>query len=184
MIFRSFLILITAVLVGCAGADRLPDDPWAPGVDLRKESADPLLAGHRLMAAGEYQLAYESFTRAAVDEGLTAEILSSLGSANLGLGRLGQAEELLRLAVEEEPDWPESLNNLGVILLERQKTAEAAQYLRRAVALNNGESDAIRENLRLALAKLDADQHNTPNEIEPYKLVQRGGGSYLLRKTP
>ncbi|MQY43090.1 tetratricopeptide repeat protein [Epibacterium sp. SM1969] len=186
MIFRPLFIAITLGLTGCgaSGFDEHTDSPWAPGIDFRKEAADPLAAGHRLMAAGQYQLAYESFTRAAVDEGLSAEILSSLGSANLGLGRLGQAEELLRLSVEQEPNWPESLNNLGVILLERQKTAEAAQYLRRAVALDNGESDAIRENLRKALAKLDADQHNEPEEQQPYKLVQRGGGSYLLRKTP
>ncbi|MQQ09404.1 tetratricopeptide repeat protein [Epibacterium sp. SM1979] len=173
-------------LLGCSRSDfdELPDNPFAPGVDIRKENTQPLEAGHRLMAAGEYQLAYESFTLAAVDEGLTPEILSSLGSANLGLGRLGQAEELLRAAVKKQPDWPESLNNLGVVLMERQKFAEAEQFLRRAVALDNGESDAIRENLRVALAKLDATDHSEPQETQPYNLVQRGGGSYLLRRTP
>lgn len=173
-------------LWGCGSpvSDQLPNSPWAPGVDPRKENTQPLEAGHRLMAAGEYQLAYESFARAAVDEGLTAEILSSLGTADLGLGRLGQAEELLRAAVKKQPDWPESLNNLGVVLMERQKFAEAEQFLRRAVALDNGESDAIRENLRVALAKLDATDHSEPQETQPYNLVQRGGGSYLLRRTP
>lgn len=181
-----FSLLFALALTACAEPDfpELPGSPWAPGFDTRGQSADPLIAGHRLMAAGEYQLAYESFTRAAVDQGLTPEILSSLGTANLGLGRLGQAEELMRASVDKQSDWPESLNNLGVVLMERQKFAEAEQFLRRAVALDNGESDAILENLRVALAKLDATEHTEPQEYQPYKLVQRGGGSYLLRRTP
>ncbi len=185
-LFPWIALLLISLVAACARSDfsELPDNPWAPGIDFRKEGADPLDAGHRLMAAGEYELAYESFTRAAVDMGLTAEILSSLGTANLGLGRLGQAEKLMRASVEKQPDWPESLNNLGVVLMERQKFAEAEQFLRRAVALDNGESDAILQNLRVALVKLDAATHSEPQEDQPYNLVQRGRGSYLLRKTP
>lgn len=180
----SLCFILGLAACSAPGSTGLPDTPWAPGIDLSKAGADPLIAGHRLLAAGEYQLAYDSFTRAAVDLGLTPEILSSLGTANLGLGRLGQAEELLRASVEKQPNWPESLNNLGVVLMERQNFAEAEQYLRRAVALDNGESDAIRENLRVALAKLDTTAHTEPQENQPYNLVQRGGGSYLLRRTP
>ncbi|MGR3762061.1 tetratricopeptide repeat protein [Roseobacteraceae bacterium NS-SX3] len=157
--------------------------PWAPGHDVSAPAKDGLATGHRLMAAGEYELALEAFNRAALTEGLSADVLSGLGSANLGLRRLGQAETLLRRAAEAAPDWPEVMNNLGVVLLERQKFAEAAEVLKRAYALDNGESDAIRDNLRLALAKLDEPGH-TGGETSGYSLVQRGGGSYLLRTTP
>ncbi|TNJ42019.1 tetratricopeptide repeat protein [Phaeobacter sp. B1627] len=157
--------------------------PWAPGVDTRAQAVNGLDVGHRLMAAGQYELAIDAFNRAALDEGLTPEILSSLGSANLGLGRLGQAESLLRRAVKGAPDWPEALNNLGIVLLERGKTAEAEQILRRAYALDNGESDAIRDNLRLALENLDNPGHSEANGSE-YKLVRRGGGVYRIQTTP
>jgi Flp pilus assembly protein TadD len=156
---------------------------WAPGTDLRKTAEDGLLTGNRLMAAGEHELALEAFTRAALDHGLTPEVLSGMGSAKLGLRRLGQAEELLRQAVEADPEWPEPMNNLGVVLMERGKTAEAVQTFQRAYALDNGESDAIRDNLRLALAKLENPAHSEPQN-QDYKLVRQGGGSYLIRQAP
>jgi len=157
--------------------------PFAPGVDLRAKAEDGVTVGHRLMAAGEYELALDAFTRAALDQGMTPEIMTGIGSANLGLGRLGQAEEMLRRAVAAAPDWPGTWNNLGVVLMERGKTAEASEVFRRAYALDNGESDAIRDNLRLALAKLENPVNNEQQKQE-YKLVRRGRSDFLIRKTP
>ena len=88
-----------------------PDGVWAPGVDRRGDTVSGLEVGHRLLAAGQYELAMDAFNRAALEEGLTAEVLSGLGSASLGLGRLGQAETLLRQAVDKEPQWPEALGS-------------------------------------------------------------------------
>ncbi|MBY6068066.1 tetratricopeptide repeat protein [Leisingera aquaemixtae] len=174
-----------ALAAACAPSGLKQDkgSPWAPGEDHRQQAEDSLVVGHRLMAAGEHELALEAFTRAALDHGLTAEVLSGMGSAKLGLRRLGQAEELLRRAVDADPAWPEPMNNLGVALMERGKTAEAVQVLQRAYALDNGESDAIRDNLRLALAKLENPAHSEPQQ-EDYKLVRQGGGSYLIRQAP
>ncbi len=157
------------------------DDPFAPGVDPDGPAVDEVAVGNRLMAAGEYELALESFTRAALQQGMTPEILTSLGTANLGLRRIGQAEPLLRRAVEDDPDWPVAWNNLGVFLVETGEYAEAAQMFRRAYALDNGESDAIRDNLRLALAKMENPVNNTPQEQE-FELEQRGNGQFVLRK--
>ena len=155
----------------------------APGVNQRADAEDGVEVAHRLMAAGQYELAIKSFNRAALANGMDSEILSGLGSANLGLGRLGQAEQLLRRAVSEEGALPEDWNNLGVVLMERGKTAEAIQIFRRAYALDNGESDAIRDNLRLALAKSE-NSANVPLDENNYKLVRRGGGNYLIRTQP
>ena len=134
------------------------------------------------MEAGQYELALDAFTRAAGEQGITPEVLVGLGSANLGLGRLNQAERLLRRAAEAEPTWPEVWNNLGVVLMERGKTPEAEQMFRRAFALDNGESAAIRDNLRLALQKLDETSYGVSQEQE-YKLVRRGSSDFLIRRT-
>jgi len=155
------------------------DQLFAPGVNKRASAQDGVDVGHRLMAAGQYELAIKSFNRAALDRGLDGEILSGLGSANLGLGRLGQAETLLRRAIKADETQPEDWNNLGVVLMERGKTAEAVEMLKRAYALDDGQSDAIRDNLRSALAKLE-NSANLSLDDDNYKLVRRGAGDYVI----
>lgn len=177
----SCLMAVTACAPGVGGKG---DGVFAPGINRRASAEDGVDVGHRLIASGEYELALRAFTRAAIDRGETdAEILSGIGSANLGLGRLGQAEEALRVALEKEKDWPELWNNLGVVLMERGDTTEAEQVFRRAYAMDNGESDAIRDNLRLALSKKVDPAYDAP-EANDYKLVRRGSSDYLIRKTP
>ncbi|MEX0328160.1 MAG: tetratricopeptide repeat protein [Ruegeria sp.] len=171
---------VLALVASCTEPS-LPENPFAPGVDLDNPNVDQVTVGNRLMTAGEYELALEAFTRAALEQGMTPQILTSLGTANLGLRRIGQAEPLLRRAVEDDPEWPVAWNNLGVFLVETGQYSEAAQVFRRAYALDNGESDAIRDNLRLALAKMENPVNNTPQEQE-FELERRGDGEYVLRK--
>lgn len=180
---RAILPLALAALLGGCGAGPDDDQVYAPGFDRRGETADQMVVGHRLMAAGQYEMALEAFTRAAGDQGLNGDTLSALGSANLRLGRLGQAEELLRRAVEEEPGFAEAWNNLGVILMEKGELGEAAQVFRRAFATDNGQSVQIRDNLRLALAKLENPGYTGVNDNSDFRLVQRGQGDYLLTRT-
>ena len=49
--------------------------------------------------------------------------------------------------------------------------------------MDNGDSDANRDNLRLALSK---SEENEPSDDRPqdYKLVRRGTGDFLIRRTP
>ena len=115
---------------------------------------------------------------------MTAETLSSLGSANLQLGRLGQAEELLRSAVEEDPEFVPAWNNLGVVLMEQGEYGEARQVFRQAYALDSGESDSIRENLRLAIARMENPGYSQDHTNESFDLERRGGGRYLLLYAP
>ncbi|MBE0453810.1 tetratricopeptide repeat protein [Roseovarius autotrophicus] len=173
------------LLAGCFGAPP-PQGPYAPGPVPGAEAVDPLMVGHRLMDAGEYELAQRAYSRAAAQQGLTGDVLAGLGSANLALGRLGTAEKLLRRAIETEDATPEFWNNLGVVLMEKGEYLEAEQMLRRAYALDNGESDAIRDNLRLALAKSEISVYDDAVEDvnQQYKVVRRGGGEYLLRTIP
>ncbi|MGJ8611836.1 MAG: tetratricopeptide repeat protein [Octadecabacter sp.] len=178
-------LIAVSVLTGCGQGAFAPSNGervFAPGV-AGASDIDGLLVGHRLMAAGEYDLALRAYTRAAGQQGLNVDTLSALGSANLKLGRLNQAEQLLRRAVDEEPDFAAAWNNLGVILMERGKEAEAAQVFRRAFATDNGNSDEIRDNLRLALAKLEDPSDTTVQENEPFQLVRRGTGDFVLLST-
>ena len=148
------LVITTLGACGDAGLNRSAGGVYAPG-PAEGEGADPLETGHRLMEAGQFDLALGAYMRAAAQEGLTVDTLAGMGSANLRLGRLGQAEDLLRRAVEEDPLFVPAWNNLGVLLMEQQKYGEASEVFRRAYAADSGNSDTIRDNLRLSLARME-----------------------------
>jgi Flp pilus assembly protein TadD len=174
-------LALTACSSGGLGGAR---GPYAPGAMPGAEAVDGLLVGHRLMQAGEFELALEAYSRAALERGTSdVDVLSGLGSANLGLGRLGQAETILRRAIDTDEAIPETWNNLGVVLMEQGSIAEAEQVFRQAYALDNGESDSIRDNLRLAIAKNENRDYGDGQEQE-YKLVRRGSSDYLIRSVP
>ena len=178
-VFLAGVLLAPALaLAACSpGLNRSAGGVFAPGIG-RGEGVDGLIVGHRLMEAGEYELALDAYTRAAADHGLNVDTLSALGSANLRLGRLGQAERLLRRAVEEDDGFAPAWNNLGVILMERGQVAEAAEVFRRAYATDNGNSDQIRDNLRLALERRDNPAYSGPTIVLDddfdFTLVRRG----------
>jgi len=99
---RASAIFLVMALSACSTTKvaTSPDGVFAPGVDTRfvarNKTEDGIEVGHRLISAGEYELALRAFSRAALDRGETdAEILLGMGTANLGLGRLGQSERLL-----------------------------------------------------------------------------------------
>ncbi len=182
---RPFLasLALTLALAACSagGFGTSGDAPgFAPGVDTRRSGEDGLTVGHRLMASGEYELALRAYYRAAASQGMNVDILSALGSANLKLGRLGQAEQLLRRATLEDPTFVPALNNLGVVLMEKGQSGEARGVFKQAYALDSGDSDSIRENLRLAIAQSESALYDAPNENPAYTLVRRGQGRYVL----
>jgi len=171
---------LTLAACDTPGLGHRVDGTYAPDArPLRGTSVDGLIVGHRLMEAGEYELALDAYTRSALDHGVTVDVLSALGSANLKLGRLGQAEDLLRRAVDTDGTFAPAWNNLGVILMETGKTAEAARVFRIAYGLDGGKSDSIKQNLTLALAKLEDITYDAEDEAT-FDLMRRGYGDYLL----
>ena len=174
----ALLMILTLAACSTGGFGRANDNVGAPGV-AGASDLDGLMVGHRLMEAGEFELALRAYTRAAAQQGLNVDTLSALGSANLRLGRLNQAERLLRRATEENAEFPAAWNNLGVILMEQGKYAEASQVFRRAFATDNGNSDQIRENLRISLAKI-ADPSYDLDQNQDVKLVRRGTGDFVI----
>ncbi|WP_299352182.1 tetratricopeptide repeat protein [uncultured Shimia sp.] len=175
-------LIMTLAACNTGGLGTSKDNPYAPTGTSKNAAVDGLEVGDRLMDAGEYELALEAYYRAAAAQGITAEILTSVGWANLALGRLGQAEKQFRDSLDLDETRPDTWNNLGVILMERGNYSEAVQIFQKAYALDNGESDSIRDNLRLALAKMENPSYDDGNS--EYKLVRRGGGDYLIRTTP
>jgi Flp pilus assembly protein TadD len=176
-----FIGLTLIILAACSsgGLNNSSDGVFAPGV-AGTGDVDGLLVGHRLLAAGESELALKAYNRAAAQQGLNVDTMSAIGSANLQLRRLGQAERWLRRAVEEDPTFPPAWNNLGVVLMERDQIGEASEAFRRAFAADNGNSDEIRDNLRLALAKLEDPSDTQDQENQNFSLIRRGVGDFLL----
>ena len=176
----SLVLLLACEQTG--GLEQAADSPFAPapaGGDA--DFVDGLTVGHRLMASGEYELALKAYFRAAAEEGVNVDVLSAIGSANLQLGRLNQAEQILRRATELDETFPPAWNNLGVVLMERGEFGEASRVFRIAFALENGESAEIRDNLRLALAKLGDPTYSEPES--DFRLVRRGPGFFRILET-
>ena len=170
-------------LAGCASQPGLntSDDAFGPTGSISNiDAKDGLEIGHRLMAAGQYEQAYTAYLRAAADQGTSVDVLTALGSANLFLGRLGQAEKVLRQAINVDQTFVPAWNNLGVVLMERGKTAEAGRVLKTAFALDSGNSDEIRKNLQRALENQEDQPYSAENKKQAYDLVRRGNGRFLL----
>lgn len=178
-------IVMTALLAACShtgGFDASGKPRNVPfAANGRQQGIDGLLVGHRLMEAGEYELALKAYLRAAGEQGMNGDVLSAIGSANLKLGRLGQAEQILRRALEADETNVAALNNLGCVLMEQGKAGEASRVFQQAFALDSGQSDSIRENLKLAIARTVTPVYDPAQEEKPVmKLVRRGNGTYVL----
>lgn len=181
ILVQASLAFVTLAACSTGGLQPLEGEDFAPqGLPQGEKSVDGLIVGHRLMAAGQYELALDAYTRAAAEQGVNVDVLSAIGSANLQLGRLGQAEQILRRATELDETFPPAWNNLGVVLMEKGEFGEASRVFRVAFALDNGDSTEIRDNLRLALAKLDNPEYSAPEE---YRLVRRGPGFFQILDT-
>ncbi|WP_179379185.1 tetratricopeptide repeat protein [Jannaschia marina] len=181
---RVLLLLAAAALSACQSGvtarGALAEDPLtAPGFARGDDVVDPLIVGDRLLAAGEPDLALDSYLRAAAGpEGLTPEVKAAIAGANIRLGRLGQAERLLREVVEAEPRNGPAWNDLGVALLEQGKTGEALRVFETAFALQP--SPEILRNLRVASAKIENGGYAVAQD-EAFTLARRGTGVYDLR---
>lgn len=73
------------------------------------------------------------YERLDIDEAMALHV-SNLAMAELGRGAVERPERLLRLLLAAAPQLPDLHNNLGAILVHRQRYAEALEVLRHALA--------------------------------------------------
>jgi tetratricopeptide (TPR) repeat protein len=184
---KTIALLLPLLVSACLGTQRLDDGlPDLEGLNIPdtvngyEEGIDGLIVGDRLMENGEYELALQSYYRAAAEDGLNIDLLTAIGAANLALGRLGQAEDQFRRAIATQQDFVPALNNLGVTLIERGEYGEARRILEQAFALDSGSSETIRNNLRLAIAQMENQVYLESQEQNRPELIRRGGGVYTL----
>lgn len=189
-------LIYLSILAGLMGCGALPgQDRLAPltqemeiappqGTVVLQNEVDQFLVGDRLMDAGQPELALRAYYRAAAARGLDAETLTAIGSANLRLGRIGQAEGQFRRALELDETYVPALNNLGVSLMERGAFGEARRVFELAFGFDSGRSDAVRNNLRLAIARLENSIYSEGNNENGLGLIRRGGGVYALTAVP
>ena len=191
---RGLIILTTLTgLMACVNTDddrRL--DPIAQGLEIAapqgtvvlQDEVNQLLVGDRLLDAGQPELALRAYYRAAGEQGLNPETLTAIGAANLRLGRMGQAESQFRQAIDLDETHVPALNNLGVALMERDAFGEARRVFELAFAHDSGQSDAIRENLRLTIARMENIIYSDDNNQKGPGLIRRGEGVYVLLAEP
>ena len=182
--------VLSLAAAGCATLDptsRLSLDDsgitgLAPGVAQDGYSVDPMIVGNRLMQGGEAELALDQYQRAAAEQGLTPEIEGAMGTANLSLGRLNQAEKQLRNVIDAQPENGRAWNNLGILLMRQGKYAEARHVFERALALAPELEPEIWQNLTLALAKMEQPVYNDDNST--FTMVPSGNGAFRLIQQP
>lgn len=191
---RGLIILAISStgLTACVGSDDARLDPLdraievaAPeGTVVLEDGVNQVLVGDRLMDAGQYELALRAYYRAAAARGLDAEVLTAIGSANLRLGRIWQAEGQFREALDADETFVPAWNNLGVALMEQDEFGEARRVFEQAFALDSGRSDSVRDNLRLAIARMENSVYSEGNNQNGPGLIRRGGGVYVLLANP
>jgi hypothetical protein len=112
---------------------------------------------------------------------VNADVLSAIGSANLKAGASGPGRTDAAPALDAmDADFVPALNNLGVVLMERAKPARRGRVFQRAFALDSGNSDSIRENLRLAIARTENRVLIPTVRHQELLAGAAGQGQYLL----
>ena len=178
-------VLVFCGLTSCdAGSDG--KDPLAPPgfSNVKEQSVDGLTVGHNFMAAGEYEFALKAYQRSITETGLTPDVLNGMAVAHMKLGRLGEAEKLLRGAVDQNRNFGPAWNNLGVLLANSDRYMEARRSFEIAFGLAEGRSERIRQNIAKVIARSQNLEYVGTNENNDFELVRRGDGVYLLLETP
>jgi predicted O-linked N-acetylglucosamine transferase (SPINDLY family) len=108
--------------------------------------------GNARYEAEQFDLAEQSFRRAAELNPRHAETRSNLGQTLLKLGRTRDAEQQLRAALGLNPDLVVAHNNLGNLLSSWREYAQAETHYRQALTCEPGNAEVV---CNLAIAHYD-----------------------------
>ncbi len=90
------------------------------------------------------------------DLGVRLQVYRNLGATLVLLGRVGEAEAVLRSAVDAGHWDADLLNNLAVVLIEERRLDEAEGFARRAATISPGKGEAWNTLGEIALRRGDA----------------------------
>ena len=107
---------------------------------------------------------------------------NNLAITFLQTDRLPDAIRFFERAIELDSAFADPHNNLGVVLMEQDNYGEARVMFQKAFALDSGETDSIRENLMLAIAKSEASVYDPTQEEQKggFRLVRQEKGKFVL----
>lgn len=173
---------IAALLLSACGGEVARRDDLHVGtlVDARMgpRARDAAEDGAVALEIGRPGAALAHYTAAAGHAGLTPDVALGLARANIGLGRLNQAEALLRPVAAARQDAAEVQSEYGRLLLRLDRPADASRVLRLAFALNP-EDTLVQAALTESLARMDSMGYADDNE-NAFILGHEGGGLYTL----
>jgi tetratricopeptide (TPR) repeat protein len=120
-------------------------NPKAAGQEgsVNAAGADPYKEGLRLYEAGRYVEAYQYLAKA-LQHGETSQRWNDWAAAQLALRNVAEAERGFRKAVQMDPGYGQANANLGALLTQQGRKAEAVPFLEKALSgIDAGQKDAI-----------------------------------------
>jgi tetratricopeptide (TPR) repeat protein len=111
------------------------------------------------------ELARNELTAFTLHQGNSADGWLKLGTAQLRLGELGAAEKSFTETLRLSPQNPEALNDLGMVLLQRNRANDAAAYFNAAVKQQPDYAPAL---LNLAVVS-QTYLNNRPLALQKYR---------------
>jgi hypothetical protein len=161
----ALAVAVSLALAGCASTSK---DGWRIEPAFRIQHAGPTGAGEGYLALGRqydgerrWDLALQSYRKAALEAPWDVDILNALGLAEAGQGHHARAVAVLRRAVVLAPDRAQIINNLGYALMLEGRVDEARDFLRLALKVEPGHARA-RQNLDQLEASVAAAQPAAP----------------------
>jgi tetratricopeptide (TPR) repeat protein len=98
------------------------------------------LTGKLYYAAGNYTAAAHAFNRASIDDPRNADAAYNLASARRKQGRIADAEQGYRQALQINPDHQPSYHALATVMKDQNRHAEAQNLLQSWVAIKPGKA--------------------------------------------
>jgi tetratricopeptide (TPR) repeat protein len=143
----AYLAILAAAAVGVT----IPrDDPtlWA---------RQPYDSGRQALDSGDFKRAEEELQRARLYAPDNPEINLALGNLRLAQGNRTEAISFYEATLRVDPRHKSALNNLGVIALDDQRTAEAKEYFRNALEQEpqNAKTHFLLAKAELALGNIE-----------------------------
>lgn len=141
-----YVFVTMIVLAGCAGSGSSVDDRQIsreqPTDDERAQARQHFVEGSLLEMQGEYEKAIEEFKKAlALDE--SPAIYYALSKSYLELGRLAQAAEAGRQAVQRDEERLSYRENLASVYIRARELDEAIEQYEKIVELDPNNTQAF-----------------------------------------